>query len=386
MAEKRSFVLLTTGGTGGHVFPAEALAAALARRGIRLALATDRRGHAYRGALHNIERHQIHAAPMAGKNPAKLLKACFELAYGFFQAYRLLRRLQPQAVIGFGGYASVPVMLAASHMGLPTLLHEQNAVLGRANRLLAPRVTAIATSFPVTHRLRPTDAPKARLTGNPVREAFQPVRERPYPPLGPEMPFVLLILGGSQGARIFSQIVPKALAALDAKTQARLRVIQQCRPEDLEAVEAHYKAIGIKADVLTFFEDVPERLANAHLVISRAGASTVAELTTAGRPAILVPYPAATDDHQMANARALDEAGGAWLMPEPFFTAPALAARIESFLELPILLNKAAMGALALGRADSAERLAQAVVELLPDTDDGRTGGTHDQPAKGATP
>jgi len=381
MAKARNFVLLTTGGTGGHVFPAEALAETLTRRGVRLALATDRRGHAYGGALGNLEVHRIQAAPMAGKSLPNLLKASFTLARGFLQAIRLLRRLRPAVVIGFGGYASVPVMLAANRLGIPTILHEQNAVLGRANRLLAPRVTTITTSFPATSHLRPTDSLKVLVTGNPVREAFHAVREQPYPPLGPEAPFGVLVLGGSQGASVFGRVVPKALAALDAKTRQRLRVTQQCRPEDHAAVGAEYRALGIEAEVSPFFKDVPERLAAAHLVLSRAGASTVAELTAAGRPAILVPYPSATDDHQTANAQALDEAGSAWLMPEPFFTPEALAARIQSFLELPILLNKAAASAHALGRADAAARLADAVTEFLPGMEGG--GGPHHPPAKG---
>ncbi len=377
MADVRNFVLLTTGGTGGHVFPAEALADALTRRGVRLALATDRRGNTYPGALRNIERHKIHAAPMAGRSVPKLFKAGVEMAWGYLQARRLLRRLRPQAVIGFGGYASVPVMLAASHLGVPTILHEQNAVMGRANRLLAPRVTTIATSFPTTRHLRPMDEAKILLTGNPVREAFHAICERPHPPLGPEDPFVVLILGGSQGTHIFADVVPNALAALAPETRKRLCITQQCRPEDLEAVATQYKALGINAEIAAFFDDVPERFAKAHLIVSRSGASTVAELAAAGRPAVLVPYPTATDDHQTANAHALEEAGGAWLMPEPFFTPDALAARIASFLELPILLNKAATGAGTLGRADAAERLAEAVCKCLPDTNGTRDGAKH---------
>lgn len=371
MAGAQNFVLLATGGTGGHVFPAEALAVALARRGLRLALATDRRGHAYRGALKDLDVHHIRSAPMAGRGVIKLMKAAVTLLYGFAQAIALLRRLRPEVVVGFGGYAPVPAMLAAKCLRIPTILHEQNAILGRANHLLASLVTTIATSFPTTGRLRPADELKVLVTGNPVREAFTDVRERPYPSRGPEQPFVLLVLGGSQGASVFGRVVPKALASLDAGARSRLRVSQQCRPEDLDAVRGLYEAAGMTVETSAFFEDVPERFGDAHLVIARAGASTVAELTTAGRPAILVPYPAATDDHQMANARALDEAGGAWLMPEAYFTPDALAARIKSFLGLPIILNKAAASARALGQAMAAERLADAVAELLPNA----TGG-----------
>ena len=382
MVGVQNFVLLATGGTGGHVFPAEALAVVLARRGLRLALVTDRRGHAYRGALKNLDVHHIQAAPMAGGKPMRLVKAAVTLACGFAQAIGLLRRLKPEVVVGFGGYAPVPAMLAAKCLRIPTILHEQNAILGRANHLLASFVTTIATSFPATGHLRPADELKVLITGNPVREAFTEVRERPYPSLAPEQPFVLLVLGGSQGASVFGRVVPKALASLDRGARRRLRVSQQCRPEDVEAVRGLYAAAGMAAEASPFFEDAPERFANAHLVIARAGASTVAELTTAGRPAILVPYPTATDDHQMANARALDEAGGAWLMPEAYFTPETLAARIESFLGLPVILNKAAASARALGQAIAAERLADAVAELLP-SPTGDDGGTQCDTSKG---
>ncbi|MCE2509957.1 MAG: undecaprenyldiphospho-muramoylpentapeptide beta-N-acetylglucosaminyltransferase [Alphaproteobacteria bacterium] len=374
MAGRENLVLLATGGTGGHVFPAEALAATLIRRGVKLALVTDRRGHAYGGALRNLEVHQIQAAPMAGRKFFRLAKAACVLACGFLQAIRLLRRLKPAVVIGFGGYAPVPAMLAAKCLGIPTILHEQNAILGRANHLLAPLVTTLAMSFNATGNLRPADALKVLVTGNPVRQAFYEVREKPYPAPLSDGPFAVLVLGGSQGASVFARIVPKALVALDDTARPRLRVSQQCRPEDLNAVRGAYEAAGIAAEVASFFEDVPARLSTAHLVISRAGASTVAELTTAGRPAILVPYPSATDDHQMANARALDEAGGAWLMPESCFTPEALAARIESFLGLPVILNKAAASAKALGQGIAAERLADAVMELLADSN-GHNGG-----------
>jgi len=377
MPAGQNFVLLATGGTGGHVFPAEALAVVLSRRGLRLALATDRRGHAYSGALKDLEVHKIPSAPMAGREPIKLMKAAVTLAHGFLQAYRLLRCLQPNIVIGFGGYAPVPAILAAKCLRIPTILHEQNAILGRANHLLSSLVTTIATSFPATGRLRPADELKVLITGNPVREAFKDVRERPYPQLTHEQPFVLLVLGGSQGASVFGRVVPKALASLNANARSRLRVSQQCRPEDLDAVRGLYKSVGMAAEASSFFDDAPERFANAHLVIARAGASTVAELTTAGRPAILVPYPSATDNHQMANARALDEAGGAWLIPEAYFTPEALAARIESFLQLPIILSKAAASARALGQAIAAERLADAVTELLPHTGDDHGAQRH---------
>jgi len=358
-------IVLTTGGTGGHVFPAEALATELLGRGFALALITDRRGQGFGGALGKLPTHRISAGGVAGRRLVARLRALADLAVGFFQARLLLGRLRPAAVIGFGGYASLPAMLAAIVAGVPTALHEQNAVLGRANRLVAPRVTRIGTAFAHVAHLKPAWLGKVVRTGMPVRPAVVAVRNRAYAP--PEASGIvrILVLGGSQGARVLSEVVPAALARLPAALRARLRIDQQCRPEDLDAASAVYAAAAIKAELAVFFQDVPERLAAAHLVISRSGASTVAELTAVGRPSILVPFPHAVDDHQTANARAIDEAGGGWLMPQPAFTAEALAARIESLLALPESLAKAAAGARAAGTPDAAQRLADMVGELV---------------------
>jgi UDP-N-acetylglucosamine--N-acetylmuramyl-(pentapeptide) pyrophosphoryl-undecaprenol N-acetylglucosamine transferase len=269
-------------------------------------------------------------------------------------------------VVGFGGYTSVPAMLAARSLSVPTVMHEQNALLGRANRLLARRVTAIATSFPEVARLHPRDARKAVLTGNPVREAVRNLRDRPYAAPDADGPIHLLITGGSQGASVFSRVVPDTLARLPVELRARLRVSQQARPEDLDAVRKAYAATDLWVEVESFFGDLPERLGRAHLVVCRAGASTCAELTCAGRPAILVPYPSATDDHQTANAQALVAAGAAQLLPERQFTPEALDARLRQLLARPEQLSALAAAAQAIGHRDAAGNLAILVINLVP--------------------
>jgi UDP-N-acetylglucosamine--N-acetylmuramyl-(pentapeptide) pyrophosphoryl-undecaprenol N-acetylglucosamine transferase len=357
-------VVLTAGGTGGHVFPAEALAAELMGRGFTLALITDKRGKAFGGALAALPVHRINAGGIAGRRLTARLRAILDLGIGFLQARALLNRLRPAAVIGFGGYASLPAMLAATLAGVPTAVHEQNAVLGRANRLLAPRVTRIATAFARVALLRDAWRPKVAQTGMPVRPGVIAVRDRAYLPPSPTEPVRLLVVGGSQGARILSDVVPAALARLPEAAKARLVVVQQCRAEDLEGAKSVYAAAGIKAELATFFGDIPERLASAHLVISRSGASTVAELTAIGRPAILVPYLYAIDDHQTANARAIDESGGGWVIGQSAFTPEVLAARIESLLAAPEALAKAAAAARSVGTPDAAQRLADLVGAL----------------------
>lgn len=363
-------VLLAAGGTGGHVFPAEALAQVLAERGFRLGLVTDKRGHSYGATLGTLETFRVSAGGIAGRGLLNKLRAVAELGVGVIQARSLLKRLRPAVVVGFGGYASVPTMVAATLLGLPTVLHEQNAVLGRANRLLAGRVRRIATSYAAVLHVDPAWKDKLAHTGMPVRAAVAALRDAPYPALADDgAPIRLLVLGGSQGAHILSEVVPAALAALPQALRSRLSVAQQCRPEDLDAVRAAYAASGIDATLDSFFADVPERMSAAHLVIARAGASTVAELTALGRPAILVPLPHAIDDHQTANARAVDEAGGAWLMPQPAFTSDALAGRLESLFTQPGTLARAAGCARAAGRPDAAAQLADLVATLPGQTE-----------------
>ena len=363
-------VVLAAGGTGGHVFPAQALAEELLRRGHALALVTDQRGVEYGDALGRIETFRISAAGLGGGLIGKL-RGLFALGAGFLQARRLLTRLRPGAVVGFGGYPTIPTMVAACRAGFPTLIHEQNAILGRANAFLAPRVNRIATSFASVAGIGDRDQIKSVQTGNPVRAAIAALHDRPY--VGPgKDELSIFVLGGSQGARVLSDVIPAALAALPVDMRQQLRVVQQCRQEDIDRVRSAYSNSNIQAELATFFDDVPDRLHAAHLVICRAGASTVAELVEAGRPAVLIPYRYATDDHQRANASAVAEAGGGWMMVEDEFTPEALAARLQELFDDPAQLAGAAANSGALRRGAAAALLADEVENMLGD---GRDGG-----------
>ena len=358
-------IVLAAGGTGGHVFPSEALARELKNRGHRLALLTDRRGGVYGGALGEIDTHRIRAGGIAGKGPLAKIRSIAELGLGTLQARALLKSLKPAAVVGFGGYASIPTMMAAGLARIPTVLHEQNAILGRANRLLAHRARAIAVSFPESRGIPARASGKVTHTGMPVRSNILDVRDIPYPSFTDGRPLNILVLGGSQGARILSDVIPDAIGKLSDSLKGRVRIIQQCRPEDLEQVRGRYKYLNVDAELASFFDDVPARLAAAHLVISRSGASTVAELLTVGRPAMLVPYRHAIDDHQSLNAHAVDEVGAGWLIPEVDFTSDSLASRLESMFGMPMILEKAAEAARRAGRPDATERLASLVETTL---------------------
>jgi len=359
--------VLAAGGTGGHLFPAEALARELVRQGGQVHLATDRRADAFAEKVPGVAICQVRAGRFGG-GPLHVAYGMAEMAFGIFQARRLLRSLEPDVVVGFGGYVSVPTMLAATQLGVPTVIHEQNAVLGRANRLLASRASRIATGFAETAGLRPADRSRVVQTGNPVRPAILAVSEIAYTPPEPGKPIELLILGGSQGARIFADVVPPALAALPPATRGALRVSQQARPEDRDRVIADLKAAGIAAEVEIFFNDVPTRLARAHLVICRSGASTIAELAAAGRPALLAPYPHAMDDHQAANARAFDGAGAGWAIPQSSLTPQVLAERLLELLGDGARLSQAAAQARRFGRDDAAERLAALAIALASES------------------
>jgi UDP-N-acetylglucosamine--N-acetylmuramyl-(pentapeptide) pyrophosphoryl-undecaprenol N-acetylglucosamine transferase len=360
-----SFVL-AAGGTGGHLFPAQALAEQLVAAGGAVHLATDRRADAFASALPDVSIHQIWAGQLGG-SPFRAACGMAETAVGLVQARRLLRRLDPDAVIGFGGYPSVPTMLAAIRLGYPTLIHEQNAVLGRANRLLARRVKRIAIGFPETSRLRREDQSRVVVTGNPVRPAIRAVGATAYRAPLSGGPLEILVLGGSQGARVFADVVPPSLTALPPAMRAMLRVSLQARPEDCDRVTAQLNDAGITAEISSFFTDVPARLGRAQLVICRAGASTVAELAAAGRPALLVPYPHATDDHQTANARAIASAGAGWVVPQAALSAPMLAQILTERLSDGAGLTLAAARARGFGHDDAAERLAALVFDLMPD-------------------
>jgi UDP-N-acetylglucosamine--N-acetylmuramyl-(pentapeptide) pyrophosphoryl-undecaprenol N-acetylglucosamine transferase len=363
----REAIVLAAGGTGGHLFPAEAVARQLLARGRTVHLLTDRRAGSLAERVPGIAVAIVRAGRLGG-GAARFAWGLTETAIGIVQARRVLRRLVPSAVIGFGGYTSVPTMVAASQLGLPSLIHEQNAVCGRANRLLSARIGQIATGFPSVAGLRAGAAQRTVYTGNPVRAAFLAPGEAPYAPPGESGEIALVILGGSQGARIFAEIVPQALALLGAAERARLRVSQQARPEDLDRVRAAYRASGIAAEIEPFFTDVPARLGRAHLAICRAGASTLAELAALGRPAVLVPYPHATDDHQSANAAAFAAAGGGWVVAQPEFTAAGFALRLAGLLAAPSLLAEAASRAAGFGRRDAVDRLVGLVLALSAGT------------------
>jgi len=361
-------VLVAAGGTGGHLFPAEALAAALIRRGITVHLATDRRAARYGGAFADDAVHVVASATLRGRNPVAVAKTVTALGVGVYQANGLIGRLKPAAVIGFGGYPTIPPVLAAAWRHVPSLIHDANAVIGRANRFLAPRVTAIATTFPDLFGNAPALAAKATLTGNPVRPAVAAAAATPYPALDGALR--LLVFGGSQGARIMADIVPSAIALLPPDLRARVSVVQQARDEDVARVRAAYAEASVAAEVASFFADLPARMAACHLVVSRSGASTVAELAAIGRPAVLVPLPHALDQDQFANAGVLEQAGGAVRIVQDAFTPRRLADEIAALAAAPQRLGSMANAAGSVGRLDAADRLADLVLAVA------RTGAT----------
>jgi UDP-N-acetylglucosamine--N-acetylmuramyl-(pentapeptide) pyrophosphoryl-undecaprenol N-acetylglucosamine transferase len=355
-------IVLATGGTGGHMFPALALARELRGRGREVILFCDARGARYVGS--DVPHRVIQAGSPSGR-PLRRMQGLARLGLGLAQAVALLRRSRPAAVAAFGGYAAAPVGLAARLLGIPFLVHEQNAVLGRANRLIARRAAVLALSFAETECADAARRARTVVTGNPVRAEVVARRDQPYTPPEPGGPLDLLVVGGSQGARILSDVLPAALRALPPPARARIRLTQQCRPEDLERVAAAYAALGFTAELKSFFDDLPERLADAHLVISRSGASSVAELLVLGRPSLLVPYRLAADDHQRANAAALAAAGAAWLIGEAALDGERLAAKLSACLLRPQQLGDMARRAQALGRPDAAQALADAALSLL---------------------
>jgi UDP-N-acetylglucosamine--N-acetylmuramyl-(pentapeptide) pyrophosphoryl-undecaprenol N-acetylglucosamine transferase len=358
-----SGVLVAAGGTGGHLFPAEALAAALAKRNVTVGLLTDARAARHAGTFAADTVHVIPSATIRGRDPLSLAKTGGLLGYGTLKAWLMLPRLRPAIVVGFGGYPTVPPLLAASLRGIPTLIHEQNAVMGRANRFLAPRVRAIATGFAgVLRGDAPLDA-KATHTGNPVRPAVIAAAVTPYPPLADGV-LRLLVFGGSQGARVMADIVPSAIEKLDGALRARLHIVQQARDEDFSRVRDAYARLGVTAEVAPFFSDLPVRMAASHLIVSRSGASTVAELAAIGRPGILVPLPHALDQDQRANAGFLMDAGGAIRVDQADLTPDRLAREITALAADPGRLAKMAAAAKAAGILDAADRLADLVLRV----------------------
>jgi len=353
--------VLAAGGTGGHMIPAHALAAELRNRKHGVLLITDDRGARFPGLFENVPVHILPAGRLGG-GPIGWLKALSSVARGRGEAKALYREHRPDAVVGFGGYPAFPSLLAASAMKIPTVLHEQNAVLGRVNRLLAAEAEAIATAYDEVDR--PKYARKTVLVGNPVRAEIARLGELPFPPFDEFAPLKILVTGGSQGASVLSEVVPAGLGMLGPSLRHRLQVVQQCRPDDIEKVRAQYAQLGIPAELMTYIEDMATKLADAHLFIGRAGASTIAELTAAGRPAILIPFPSATDDHQTANAREMTRAGGARTISQENFTPDVLARQIEALAVDAVALNNAAERALSVGRPHAARDLADLVERI----------------------
>jgi UDP-N-acetylglucosamine--N-acetylmuramyl-(pentapeptide) pyrophosphoryl-undecaprenol N-acetylglucosamine transferase len=352
--------VLAAGGTGGHMIPAHALAEELMRRGHRVALVTDDRGARIPGLFEGVQVHVVPAGRLSG-GPVGWLRATRNIFTGRAMALRLYETFRPSAVVGFGGYPALPALLAARADRIATLIHEQNAVLGRVNRLMAGKVDAIATAYDSVQRLPAKAKPRVHLVGNPVRGEVLALRELPFPALDEDGVFRLLVTGGSQGATVLSDVVPEALALLPEHFRRRLQVTQQCREEDIERVRGRYAELAIPADLATYLPDMPDRLGWAHLVIARAGASTVAELTAAGRPAILVPLPSATDDHQTFNAREMAKAGGARAIAQSRFTPVELAKQMQKLALDPAALANAAARARAVGRPNAASDLADLV-------------------------
>jgi UDP-N-acetylglucosamine--N-acetylmuramyl-(pentapeptide) pyrophosphoryl-undecaprenol N-acetylglucosamine transferase len=352
--------VLAAGGTGGHMIPAHALAAELKSRRHGVLLITDERGSRFPRLFEGVPVHILPAGRLGG-GPIGWAKAAGSVLKGRAQAKRLYREHTPDGVVGFGGYPAFPSLLAASALKIPTVLHEQNAVLGRVNRLLAGETEAIGVAYEEIDRLKPKHKAKTVLIGNPVREEIARLGEMPFPPFDEVAPLKILVTGGSQGATILSQVVPEGLGMLEPSLRRRLQVVQQCRPDDIERVRKQYAELGIPAELMTYIEDMAAKLADCHLMIGRAGASTIAELTAAGRPAILIPFAAATDDHQTANAREMVKAGGARAIQQSTFTPDVLARQIEALAMDPVALNNAAARALSVGRPHAARDLADLV-------------------------
>ncbi len=361
MSSASRHYVLAAGGTGGHLIPAFVLAEELERRGHHVALITDERGAAIPGKPTSLTTHVLPAGRIEGMNPLSWIKGLRAILEGRRMALRLFDSFEPSAVIGFGGYPALPALLAANSAKIPSIIHEQNAVLGRVNRFLAGRVNAIATAYRAVDRLAGKHDHKVHLVGNPVRAAVLTLRDEPYPAFSEDGLLRVLVTGGSQGARVLSDVVPDGLAMLQPALRTRLQVTQQCRAEDIDAVRARYAGHDIPAELATYFEDMAGRLADAHLFIGRAGASTVSELTAVGRPAILIPLPIATDDHQAANTREIVAAGGARAIRQESFTAVELAKQIQAMAQNPGSLANAAHAAWNCGYPAAASDLADLV-------------------------
>lgn len=358
----KTFVLMA-GGTGGHLFPAMALAQELIRRGHKVELMTDHRVASYGDDFPASHVHIVPSATPSLRNPVKFVIGGCKILHGIAVAFGKLRASKPDCVVGFGGYPTFPPFLAANFLGIPGILHEQNAVMGRANRALGRFADILAMSFAETRFADTLNLEKV-VTGNPVRDRVRAVATTPYPQLAPDGPIRLVIFGGSQGARALSEIVPSAMALLPEALRHRLRIVQQCRADDLDAVTETYRQAKINVELAAFFTDLPERIAGSHLVIGRSGASTIAELTVLGRPSILIPLPGSLDADQKNNALVVEAAGGGWIAEQATLSPQSLATRLTTLLTDPATLTQAADAARSLGQPRAVEKLAD-LAEML---------------------
>lgn len=351
-------VVLSAGGTGGHLFPAEALAAELVTRGYKVVILTDKRGEAFKSLGGDVEIFTVKAAYLKGGILSKI-RAVADMGVGIAQAFKLLRRYKPQAVVGFGGYPSFPGLFAAQKMGIPTILHEQNGVLGKANHWLARGSDDIATSLPDTKGIAPELLARVTTTGNPVRQKIIDAAKAPYPPIMDDIR--VLVTGGSQASQSLSEVIPEAVALLPDAQKKRLFIMHQCRENDLDITVNRYEKAGVRAEIKTFFNDMAERLGKCHLFIGRSGASTVAEIAATGIPSIFIPDPRHADLQQKHNAEPLEKAGGAWIMLHQDFTPQNLARKLETLIDAPETLVRAAAAAKSCGRVDATQKLADVV-------------------------
>jgi UDP-N-acetylglucosamine--N-acetylmuramyl-(pentapeptide) pyrophosphoryl-undecaprenol N-acetylglucosamine transferase len=354
-------IVLCSGGTGGHLFPAESLAKGLLARGYRVALLTDARAEGFADAASGVEIYRLDLH-RSGKTPMAKITAAASILRGLFQAMGHLNRLSPALVIGFGGYPSFPGVMAAQLMAIATLIDEQNTVMGRANRVLAPLATAIATSFAKVEHI---PRHKQIYVGHPVRASFESLRQILYTPPAPGEHIRILVTGGSQGATIFGKIVPDAIARLPEDLRRRLHITQQVRADDLERVAAQYRDMGVEAETASFFPHLATHLAAAHLAIGRSGASTVIESAIAGRPSIFVPLPHSISDEQTSNAWVMEEAGAAIMIKQTDFTADYLATRLQALLTDPERLTHMAQAARQAGKPGAVDALADMVVDII---------------------
>ncbi|MGE0212070.1 MAG: undecaprenyldiphospho-muramoylpentapeptide beta-N-acetylglucosaminyltransferase [Parvibaculaceae bacterium] len=354
---RRGTVVLAAGGTGGHLFPAQALGEELVKRGYVVHLMSDERARAMGNRFPAAQMHEVPSATLTLRRPWKLPGQALRLMKGLKAAQALLAQIAPSAIVGFGGYPSVPPLLAAARMKLPICLHEQNAVMGRANRLLARRATLIASSFPEIANLAPALKARVAMTGNPVREDVLRAADRPYEAPATDGEFRLLVFGGSQGAQFFSRLMPDVLKEMTSPVRRSLVLVQQCRPEDLDGMRRACDALGVRAELQPFFSDLPRRIAESHLVVCRSGATSVAELSVIGRPAILVPLPHSIDNDQLRNAEAFARAGAGWLMRQEEFGPSDLAAVVTRLRYNRSELGRAAAAARARAVPDAAVRL-----------------------------